>query len=194
MWLVITLAVITLFIVLLLSIPIGLIFSLDIYGRPKVSLAFLWMFGLINRPIKFKKKKKPAIEKKAKPRKKGRGFKFWGMLRTRGLFRQLFRLIKDILACIHIRQFELNLKLGLDSPADTGFVFGCVHPVSIFLPAHCSVIIEPEFSDTIFEGYSRGTITLKPICLVGPILRFVFSMASLRIIWGLITGKWKKKK
>jgi hypothetical protein len=151
------------------------------------------MFGLISKRLDVKKKKS-KVPRKKKTKKKGSRFRFWGMLRTEGLLRQVLLLVKGILACVHLKKFELRLRLGLDSPADTGFLFGYVYAVRGLLPAKYSIAINPEFSEAVIEGYSRGTVTLKPICLVGPILRFVFSIALMRVIWGLVTGKWKKKK
>jgi hypothetical protein len=153
------------------------------------------MFGLIVRRLGGnKKKKKPKVPRKKKEKKKGARFRFWGMLRTRGLLDQVLLLVKGILSCIHLRKFELQLKVGLESPADTGFLFGYVYAVRGLLPAKYSIVINPEFSEAVIEGYSRGTVTLTPICFVGPLFRFVFSKTSLKIFWGIITGRWKKKK
>ena len=192
MWFLIALACIILLAILLLSIPLSFAFRLDIYGKPKFSLVFIWLFGLIKRPIIDKGRKKPATKKKARPKKKGRGLKIWSMLCSPGLPRQFWRFIKNVLGCIHIRDFELDFRLGLDSPADTGFMFAVFQSISMFLPAHCSVTIRPEFSESIIEGYSRGTVTLRPICVVASVFGFFFSMASLRLIRGFVTGKWKK--
>ena len=193
MWLIITLASLFLLLVLLLSIPVNLVFCFDTDRQPKASLNFNWMFGLISKRLDGKKKK-PKVPRKKKTKKKGSRFRFWGMLRTRGLLKQVLLLVNGVLSCIHLKKFELQLRLGLENPADTGFLFGYIYAVRGLLPAKYSIAINPEFSEAVIEGYSRGTVTLKPICLVVSILRFVFSIASLRVIWGLVTGKWKKKK
>lgn len=193
MWLIITLASLSLLLVLLLSIPVNLIFCFDTNRQPKASLSFSWMFGLISKRLGGKKKK-PKVPRKKKEKKKGSRFRFWNLLRTKGLLRQMLLLLKGILSCIHLRKFELQLKLGLDSPADTGFLFGYVYAVRGLLPTKYNIAINPEFSEAIIEGHSSGTVTLTPICFVGPLFRFVFSKASLRVFWGIITGRWKKKK
>ncbi len=193
MWLIITLASLFLLLVLLLFIPVNLIFCFDTNHQPKTSLSFSWMFGLISKRLGGKKKK-PKVPRKKKEKKKGSRFKFWGLLRTTGLLKQVLLLLKGILSCIHLRKFELQLKLGLDNPADTGFLFGYIYAVRGLLPAKSGIAINPEFSEAVIEGQSRGTVTLTPICFAGPLFRFVFSKASLRLFWGIITGKWKKKK
>jgi hypothetical protein len=151
------------------------------------------MFGLVGGRLGGKKKKLKAPRKK-KEKKKGSRFKFWSMLRTKGLLNHILRLMKGILSCIHLKRFRLRLRLGFDSPADTGYLFGFVYAVRGILPVKYSIAINPEFSEAVLEGYSRGTVTLTPICFVGPLSRFVFSTVSLRLFWGIITGKWKKKK
>jgi hypothetical protein len=88
----------------------------------------------------------------------------------------------------------MDLRVGLSDPADTGYIFGIVQPISLFLPAKYSVTIRPEFFEPVFEGYSKGTLTFRPICAVAHVINFLFSLPSLRLYWGLITGKWKKKK
>jgi hypothetical protein len=151
------------------------------------------MFGLISKRLEGKKKKPKAPPKK-KTKKKGSKFRFLGMLRTKGLLKQIVMLVKGILACVHLKKFELRLRLGLESPADTGFFFGYVYAVRALLPARYSIAINPEFSEVVLEGYSSGTVTLTPIRLLGPLSSFIFSKVSLRVFWGIITGKWKKKK
>jgi len=193
LWLIITLASLSLLLVLLLSIPVNLIFYFDTNRQPKASLSFSWMFGLISKRLGGKKKK-PKAPRKKKGKKKGSRFKFWGILRTTGLLKQVLLLLRGILSCIHLKKFELQLKLGLDNPADTGFLFGYIYAVRGLLPAKSGIAINPEFSEAVIEGHSRGIVTLTPICFVGPLFRFVFSKTSLKILWGIITGKWKKKK
>lgn len=151
------------------------------------------MFGLVSGRLGGKKKK-PKAPRKKKRKKKDSGFRFWSMLRTKGFLRRLTLLVRDIFSCIRLRKFKLWLRLGLDDPADTGYVFGGVYAVRSFIPAECSVTIEPEFTEPVLEGYSRGTVTCTPICLVWSLVKFVFSKASLKVLWGIVTGKWKKKK
>ena len=193
MWLIITLASLFLLLVLLLSIPVHLIFCFDTNRQPKVSLRFSWMFGLIGGRLGGKKKK-PRVPRKKKEKKKGSRFRFWSVLRTEGLLNHILQLVKGILSCIHLKKFKLQLRLGLDSPADTGFLFGFVYAVRALLPTRYYIDVNPEFSEAIVEGCSRGTVTLTPICFAGPLCRFVFSKVSLRVFWGMVTGKWKKKK
>ena len=197
MWLIIVLIVlacILLLAALLLLIPVGLAFELDIHGQPRLSASFTWMFGLVRLPIKPKVRKKKAAGKKAKPRKKRSRLKIWSMLRSRGLVRQFGRLARRVLGCINFRDFELRLRFGLGSPADTGIMFGMMQPALLLIPASCSVSIEPDFSGAVVEGQARGRITFVPACILAAFLAFIFSAASMRLLGGLVTGKWKKKK
>jgi hypothetical protein len=193
LWLVITLAVLVLLILFLLAIPVGLAFYLDVHRQAKARITFLWMFGLVHRQINFDKDQKIPKEKREKQKTKDRGFKLRSFLRARGFVGQIFKLIRSILGCIHIKSAKCYFRLGFDDPVLTGMLFGYVYPLNLLLPRRFSLNIEPVFPEVLIEGSASGIVTLRPICLVVPLLRFIFSLVFLRFAWDQISGKWKSK-
>ena len=198
MWVIIALAGLFALVVLVLSIPLNLAFRLDVYGRPKFSLRLVWLFGLVSREIGRKKKAKP---KKAKPKKakekKGGARKALKILRTKGLLRQLKILVTDVLSRLKIRDLSIDFRVGLDNPADTGLLFATIGPSLIFLSPSVrrSISIKPSFEvEAVLEGYAQAAVRLRPIRLLVPLLRFVFSLAFLRVIKTVVLAKWKRKK
>ena len=194
MWVVATLASLAVVIVVVLCIPLDAVLHIDIHGRPKFQIRLAWLFGLVSKEITRAKKKKPK-EKKRKGRIKARTI--FKILRTRGLLGQLRRLLWDIFRQLHIRDLRVNFRVGLDDPADTALLFALIGPATFFLGSSRvhEIRIEPSFEDeVVFEGYLHGAVRLVPIQLATPILRFVFSLATIRAVKVLVLTKWKRKK
>jgi hypothetical protein len=92
---------------LLLSIPFDLAFKLEVYGKSQLYLRWYWFFGLLSRELKTEK---PPLEKKPAVRRR---FNLTGtlrsirtgleLMRTRGLMRQFWRLMKGLFRSISIR-------------------------------------------------------------------------------------------
>ena len=189
MWVLIALAGPLALIVLLLSVPIDLAFSLEVYGRPKFRARFSWFFGLLSRDIKGRKKKdaalKKAVKKKAGKRKRGGGRKALRLLSTRGLIRRLKALILGILRRLEFREFRLDFRGGLENPADSAIVFSLIWPAYLFLGPSFGrhVNLQVSFEGVAFlEGYCQGAVRLRPIRLAPPLARFIFSVPTLRAI------------
>ncbi len=193
MWVIATLAGLVGLIIFVLCVPLDAALSIDASGRPKFKLRLVWLFGLISKEVS-REKKKP--EEKLK-KKRGIGFRnTLKILRTRGLLRQLKDLVKSLLGQLKIKELAVKLNLGLADPADTGLLFALIGSTTPFLslPSQYQIKVQPSLSDeTVFEGYLHGVLRLRPIKLVGPFIRLVFSPAALRVVKILVLSKWKKK-
>jgi len=187
-------------ITLTLCVPLDTVFHLEIPERPRFRLRLVWLFGLISQELRRAKKepeeKKPAEERPKK--KRAANFRLiLKILRTRGLPGKTANLVRDVLRQFKIKELSVNCRLLLDDPADAGLVFavaGATAPL-LNLPPKCQFSVEPAFSDEIaFEGHLHGVVSLKPIRLVWPLLRFILSLAMLRVIKTLVMSRWKRKK
>ena len=142
--------------------------------------------------------KKRVVEAKPKRRKRGVGVgTIFETLRTRGLLRQVSRLLRDVLGCLKIRDLAANFTVGLGDPADTGFLFAFIGPATFFLGSSFPhrIRIQPSFEDeAVCEGYLCGTVRVVPIRMVTPGVRFAFSLPAIRIVKRLVVAKWKRKK
>lgn len=192
MWVIIALASLVALIILVLCVPLDTAFRVDVYGRPKFSLRLVWLFGLVSKELKRGKKKAKA----EKPRKRRRGAgNIFKILRTKGLLRQLKILITDVLSRLKIRDLSIDFRVGLDDPADTGFLFAIIGPALVFASPSHNISVQPSFEgEAVLEGYAQGAVRLLPIKLVVPCLRFCFSLAALRAIKTVVLAKWKRKK
>ena len=201
MWIIATLAGLAALIIFALSIPLDLRLHIDTYGRPRFRMRLSWLFGLVNKEIT-KKEKKPEDKKKAakleqKPKEKRPGARIiLEILRVKGLLRQIKILLKDILRLPRIRAIEADLKVGLGDPADTGLLFAFIGPAASFLGSSFRNVIkvQPSFTDdAILEGSLYGALRLRPFQVINPLLRFVFSLPTLRVAKILVVAKWKRK-
>jgi len=202
LWVVATLASLAVVIIFVLCIPLNAVLHIDVYGRPKFQMRLVWFFGLVSKEIT-KAKKKPeekerVAEGKRKPgKRKIKARTIFKILRTKGLLEQLKRLLRDVLRHLKIRDLRVDFRVGLDDPADTALLFALIGPATSFLGSSRvhEIRVQPSFEDeAVFEGYLSGALRLVPIQLGIPFLRFVFSLATLRVVKILVVTKWKRKK
>ena len=200
MWGIIVVASLVALFFFVLYVPLEMVLNTDVYGKPKFRLRLSWLFGLISKEITGKKEKPEEKRRAAKGKKKHRrrdAMIIFRIIRTKGALRQLKELLKDVLSCLKIRNLVADFKIGLGNPADTGLLFTIIGPAAAFLgSSHLHQIrFEPSFSDdAVLQGYSHGTIRLRPIQLIPPFLKFIFSLTALRIARTLILSKWRRKK
>jgi hypothetical protein len=194
LWLIVTLSSLLALILLVFSIPLDLTFHLDVHGRTRFSLKLVWLFGLVGKELRRRKKK--AKPKKAK--EKGEGArKTLKILRTKGLPKQIKILVTNVFNSLSIKQLRVNFRVGFDNPADTGLLFAVIGPTFVLFspPDRYSINIRPSFEDeAILEGYMQAVVRLLPIRLVIPLAKFVFSLPTLRFIRTTVSAKWKKKR
>jgi hypothetical protein len=194
LWVLIALAGLLAFVILLLSVPVDLAFSLNVYGRPRFKARFSWLFGLLARDVKGSKKDeaalkkavtKKAVKKKAGKKKRGGGRKALRALATRGLIRRLKALVVGILRRLEFRDFRMDFRGGFENPADSAMAFSLIWPAYLFLGPSFGrhVNLQVSFEGVAFlEGYCQGAVRLRPIRLAPPLARFIFSVPALRAI------------
>jgi hypothetical protein len=190
LWILATVLGVFTFIILLLTVPIDLVFNIekDVAFHPRVRVG--WMFNLIGKDVK--RKKKPKKEK-AKEKKKRRIKPFIAMLRARGFLRRLLRFVRDIFRISHVREFKLDLRIGLSDPADTGMLFAVIAPVMVqlrtFTPPDIQIL--PDFEQTGLQGYFKCDLRIFPIQLIFIGTLFAFSPATIRAIKSMVLA-WRK--
>ncbi len=199
MWVIAVLVSLAVLLFFVLCVPLDMVLHADVHGKPKVRLRFSWLFGLVSKEITGKKEKPAEKKRAAKGKKKRR----WGdtrvilrILRTKGVLRRLKELLKDVFSCCKFRDLVADFKIGLGDPADTGLLFALLGPATVFFgSSHLHKIrVEPSFGDdAVLQGYSQGTVRLRPIRLVPPFLKFAFSLTTIRIAKTFISSKWKRK-
>ena len=201
MWFIVVLVSLAILITLLLCVPLDLVFHASIDGRPKFSIRLVWLFGLVTKEMRQARKKTEEQRTAEHEQKSGDWARdvrvAFEVLQTKGLLKQLGSFIKRFFRLIKIREFVANLKVGLDSPADTGLLLAFIAPVNLllsyFLPH--PIRIEPSFAGgAVFEGYLYGAVRLWPIQLAALLIGFTFSLPTLRALKKLVASKWRRRK
>ena len=97
--------------ILVLSIPLDLVFRLDVYGRLEYDLKWYWLFGLVSRGVRTGKNtsKKKLSKDRFSIMNLLRGLQASSeFLRIQGLGRQLWKLIKGLFHNLRIRHLEAD--------------------------------------------------------------------------------------
>ena len=200
MWVIAVLASLVILLIAVLCVPIDMALHVDGHGMPKFQLRLSWLFGLVDKEIT-RGKRQPEVKKEVEAKRKP-GKRRWGIrgifeiLKARGLLGQSYDLVKGILSRLRIRNLVVDLRIGLDNPADTGLLFAVIGPALAFLNLRFphQIRVQPSFEEAVLEGYSDGRVRLQPIQLVTPFLKFAFSPAAIRAVKILVINKWKRKK
>lgn len=170
----------------LLAIPVELEFTWQCReGRHTGGGAIGWLFGAVRVPLRPRTDAKPKLPTiKAQSRKRGGAGRMISMLQTEGFARRALKLARDLLRRIHVRTLNLDVRLGLDDPADTGRLWGAVGPLAALLPLPpvACVAITPDFSAEVLEFEGQGHIRIVPLQWLAVILVFVLSPATFRAL------------
>lgn len=176
----------------LLAVPVDLAFSVQRHeGRQEVNGTLGWLFGLVRLRLGKPKARARAKSKRPKPgrrhRKRGGARRAMAMLRAEGFGRRLLRLAQDLLRRVHIRDLSLDVRLGLDDPADTGRLWAVIGPFAaiLTLPPVARIAIEPEFTAEALDVDGKGSIRIIPIELLFVMLVFVLSPTTLRALYAM---------
>ena len=176
-----------LLIILMLSIPADMTFNLATHEHVKAKIRIGWLFGLVDKDIRARKKKKPEESRK-------RGIKsFLTLIRIKGLPGKILKLVRQIFGCLRIKQLDVALRVGLDDPFDTGMLCSVVWP-ALIPPSPSGTVrfrLEPVFNQFTFEASLQGWVRLFPIQLLWPLVSFVLSPTGLRLLKLLVVSRWK---
>ncbi len=209
MWVVVALCSLIALTALILAIPVDLDARVEVHGRPVGSLRVEWLFGRVSKTVRTgEARQKPSkarpqrqAERKAGTRKRGGRIGkaslrlVWDLLQVRGLVANLVDSVLRLVRCIRLRVLLLDLRADLGDPADTALLVGaasqCAMYADLWLP--CDLRLTPVFmGEPLVEGHARLSVRLRPICTLPPILRLVFSGATLRALVVVVRSRWKR--
>ena len=185
-WVLVSISSLAGLLVLLLSVPIDLSFSLEKKERFRSRVRIGWLFGLVGKNLGGGENGKEPKEEE-KPKKQGRRGKrsprrFLAAIRTRGLPGHSLRFARRMLRAIRVRELNVGLQIGLGDPAETGQLLGLVSPVTASVGAIPGVqmSVKPDFYEETLRGYCNGSVRIYPIRMVPPMILFALSLTSFR--------------
>jgi hypothetical protein len=85
-------------------------------------------------------------------------------------------LLGEVMGSIRWESFRLDAEFGLDDPADTGQLYGCLTPLQVGMPWPPGVCIalRPNFERACLEGELQATLRLRAAALLPPAVRFAW--------------------
>ncbi|WP_189613436.1 DUF2953 domain-containing protein [Saccharospirillum salsuginis] len=107
-----------------------------------------------------------------------------------GFIGRVLTLARRVLGAIHIQQLDIQGRMGLGDPADTGRLWSVVGPVTAILasPRVTRIHFEPDFSDPVLDLQGNGRIRLVPLRLIGLVLGFLLSPTTVRAFMAMRSG------
>lgn len=135
-------------------------------------------------------RRKKGLEKPPRHRWAAAG----SVLRVPGLGRWVMRLIRRTARAIEVLRLTLEMRVGLDDPADTGRLFGIIGPVSLWINRFpkWEVGLDPDFDRATVSGRAEAVLTIHPARVAGAVLLFVCSPTMFRLGWVLAWSQWKR--
>jgi len=179
-----------------LFLPLEIALRLDLGGGVKFSILLLWLSGVLRKELRWKSGAGAARQPtEDSHRLEDTVQLFSGILRTKGLPIQLLRLAGNCLKKLKVEEFVARLKIGLDSPADTGLLFAYLSPLALLgLFPRCRIDLEPSFSgDAIVQGYLSARLKMEPARLIIPVAGFLLSPLAIKAWAKWVQRRWKGK-
>ena len=184
-------------IVAMLAVPLVLFIEAERTDKLKLRWRLFWLFGLVK--PRSRNRSAPSAPERAAARpdarpagtpkkRRGRGLRIAvAVLRTRGLIERVVRLALALLRRVTLERLQLDAMFGLENPADTGFVYGCLSPVLVLAGVRgLNIRCHPMFLESGVRGAFRATIRVRPLLVVGPIVAFLVSppvFRAARVVW-----------
>ena len=178
--------------VFILFVPVDIEFTYNNQAHKKAHTKVIWLFGLVRFNVgvadksKFKVNATELEQHKAKKREKKSGSlkSVLVVMKSKGFIKRVIRLMREAITVAEIERFHWHLSFGLDDPADTGRVYGLLSPAFAFMYTcpriHFSFF--PLFDRIALETKICCDFRIVPMKFIWVILRFIFSVESLRAI------------
>lgn len=194
----------------LFAIPVQVAFRLTGFNAIEGDVSIRCMFGLLGFriPIKRDERQKPTseeddvsrihaykgpasiisrAEKKGGRREKRKATKNHpvALLSHAPARRRLVRLLRDLMQTIRFQEFDLQMRLGLGDPADTGRLWAWLGPLNAVI-GHCRrwrITIDPDFMNAIVEFNTHARVVFIPLRLIVLLFTFLFSPSVMHALY-----------
>ncbi len=100
----------------------------------------------------------------------------------------LYRLFKDLVRALRLKYFDIDITFGLEDPAHTGILTGFLHSIRGSLQAGHDVSFTPDFTRPVLEWDLKAKVTVIPIKILPPVMRFTVSGQVLKSVKMIFIG------
>lgn len=191
-------AVATGVIVILLAVPLQMTWEISHCHSTHVNMNIHWLFGLIRHQIDIPATTQhqsipaPKRESQAQTGNSGSTRNLRKLMRHAAFRRHACHYARKLLRATHPQDLDLDFRVGLGDPSDTGRLWSVLGPASAIMAGlRCArVRINPDFSDRVLDVRGRGVFLLVPLEIIVLAVGFFLSPASFHA-WRVISGKVK---
>ena len=170
------LVAVLLLLVLIMALPLRIEMHLSREEALRYSVA-LRPFGRFGPriPLSDRRKKASKAAPKLKSGKRKNGGRW--MKKPKRLVGAAVRLVMELVGCVRVEAATLDLRFGLGDPAETGQAYGQMAPLIYgTAPApRLHINVEPVFDRAELSGRVALDVSLVPLMLVPPFVRFGWS-------------------
>jgi len=178
---------------LILFVPIGLAIEYDNQQKPTTKLFLVWLLGFVKIKLSDSKKtiiksKKISIEKsKHKKSVKKDQFNYQKIIRiilNPELMKQIVKMLWELRLGLRMPYMQVNVKFGLENPADTGYVYGLTSGLTSVLPRGKNhyLVIHPHFDEELLQIKLKTYLEVRLYIILFAIFKFVVSKELWRAI------------
>ncbi len=98
----------------------------------------------------------------------------------------LLRLFRDLVTAFRLRYLDIDIIYGLDDPAYTGILTGFLY--AILTPSRIGrdIILTADFTKPVLDWNLGAKVSITPVQVVLPVIRFVTNRQVLRLGWRII--------
>lgn len=121
------------------------------------------------------------------PGAKGGSARLLEALRGRPFRRRLLRFARSLWRAVQKRGVEVSIRAGTGDPAETGWLWGVLGPLSAWLQTlpDCRVTLKPDFVEASVRVHGRGRLTIVPLQILVLVCGLLVSPA----IWRGMAGR-----
>ncbi|WP_462322754.1 hypothetical protein [Halochromatium sp.] len=185
----------------LLATPVAIVGVLKKDSDWSGRLRLYWLFGLVRIRVRPRQqRRRRTVRWWSRPRGKRPGKRqpqmrrLIRLLRSPGFLRRLLRLLRDLMRALGPRRVKTRFVIGMNDPADTGFIAALLAPLRVWLtrpdgsePSAVSIDISPDFSGPRLHGYTCASLRFTPLRLIALCLGFALSPTVIRAARTLAT-------
>jgi len=184
--------------VLLLCIPMDVTFAWESGRTPAGRFRFAWFFGAVGwdaRKAAKVREKRTVSKKRGLSRTLDGIGDFIAIIRIRGLWKKVTRLMRDFFRRVEIKKLSGDISLGLGNPAETGILLASIYALRPLLGGFAGgLLFHPIFGQPLLEARVEGTFRLQPIRMAVPLARFIFSGPVARLARTMASRRWKRRR
>lgn len=176
-----------LIVVALLVIPLRISVVAQATAQPRYEAHIHWLFGLVRGPLTSNTSQTTSPNPRSSRRAAKQRWSFkqtMTFVRAAGGSARARQALGELISSLRPNVDFMQVRLGLDDPADTGRAFAMLAPLAAWLALRYGQIeLAPSFSEPEITVDGRAHFTIVPLQTLGILLSYALSIRTLRAFY-----------